>query len=256
MTASVRPLTKHNLDGTPYQRPQEIEQEIGAALGLTPAELAARAHGEGGPPLRDETLVYCLREAHRSGQRWLVEDLWRELVRRCRTGALAALTDDLGADDGLDAFDDIVSDLARRIVEGGDRADFCEVRFAQFLKRRRIDALKRHIAEQQHRAGVRLGEPEWDTDGRGTYIDPADHPTIAPEDWLAAEQALGEMNGVLGDERIRTAYLLKERYGWPVEDSSGGPSISAKFGVTSRTVRTWMRRAEEFLAEWRKRNLK
>ena len=53
-------------------------------------------------------------------------------------------------------------------------------------------------------------------------------------------------------EPYRTAYLLRNYAGWPIEDQDPNvPTISRKFGVDPRTIRNWLKAVEDELQSWR-----
>jgi len=47
-------------------------------------------------------------------------------------------------------------------------------------------------------------------------------------------------------------FVLRHYEGWPIEDKDPSvPTISRHFQRTPRTIRNWMREAENVLAAWR-----
>jgi len=54
------------------------------------------------------------------------------------------------------------------------------------------------------------------------------------------------------DEPFRSAFLLRHYFDWPVEDQDPAVrTISRHFGKDPRTIRNWLKKAEESLQTWR-----
>jgi hypothetical protein len=82
----VRPLTRRNKQGEVYQRTEAVEERIRSALSLKPAVMieAARIRNYKAPNyLREECLVYLIREYKSRGERRIMEELSEILLRRC-----------------------------------------------------------------------------------------------------------------------------------------------------------------------------
>ncbi len=252
----VRSLTRPNREGVTYRRLPEVERQIGEALALSAAALSDRAGiADYAAPdyLKDECLVYLVREFHREGRDRLVDALAEALVPRCRKATrrwLRSLTED----EQEDAFADIVVGVFGQILDlDSDVGDFLQVRFALALKARAIRAFKGRIDERKRADDTvslaSLTETEVD-DEDGRRARPAtepQEPTPSAEDLVLYREGLDQLRG-----KQQAAFVLRYYHGWPTDPpADGGPSLTAHFGTTSRTIRYWLAQAERTLREWR-----
>ncbi len=252
----VRTLTRRNRDGLIYRREAAVEQQIDAALSLTPDAIVQRSRRCGDAPdhLQEECLVYLLREFAGRGDAATVSALSEALLQRCMrfiSGKLLAL----GRQAHDEACDDVVVRLFELILDlESDRGDFLQVRFWVVLEKLAVAAFGRQVNELARSARqVPLSALPGASDG-----DDEETHVAAPTDALAApapppEQALLYREALATlEEPYRTAFVLRHYAGWPIEDGDPGvPTISRYFDKTPRTIRNWMATAEQVLAAWR-----
>jgi DNA-directed RNA polymerase specialized sigma24 family protein len=246
---NLRPLTHLGADGRVYQRRPEVEQQIREAIELSHTELQQRieitdrvATGY----LKDECLVYLLREALRSGAGGDVELLRDAIVRRCLpivrrwVGTLA---------EADDAVQDGIEQVFTRIGDRhSDRGDYYEVSFGQAVHTAAIDTYRRHFRREQAAAGgIALDGLEERLAGPAT--DTPEASVLRKERLMEAGEALSTLR-----EPLREAVVLRHYFGWPLEDSDPRrPCLCRHFNVTARTLNNWFRDAERTLALWRER---
>nr|MBA4115594.1 hypothetical protein [Rubrobacter sp.] len=150
----VRPLTRRNRQDVVYQRMETVEERIRSALCLKPSAMIkeARVRDYTAPNyLREECLVYLIREYKIRGERRIVEDLTEILLRRCSRSINDGLRN-LSSEGGDQsqtvehAFRDVVEELFDRILDlESDRGDFLQVRFWPVVEKLRIGAFNSYL---------------------------------------------------------------------------------------------------------------
>ena len=239
---TLRPLTACDALGRPYERPPAIQDEIETVLGLESGALVDSADN-----LRDETLVYLIRERRRAQDWAIAERLVRVLIERCRRVLLGTLHS-LPQDVRDEAIRTVLQQLFARITDlDDDRGDFYQIRFALGIKRLGTSAFRQcvltlardRLTEQQN------AEP---SDSRDASFNPHQWPDDAV-DLRDARKGLEAIK----DNRHREAFFLHKVRDMPIEsDDPELATISRHFGVSPRTVNNWLKQAEADLARWRK----
>jgi DNA-directed RNA polymerase specialized sigma24 family protein len=246
----VRPLTRCGVNGTPYTRTPEVERQIASALAMDADQLIVRAQisSQTAPNyLREECLVYLIREYHRCGHRATVAALFEILLQRCER----LLRRRLGSLDQTfsDAYQECLVELvSQTLILTSDRGDFLQVRFWTALNRLAISTFNRYREQQSCGAStLAIGaEPHDDQDAATGTVDLRD-PALSIEDLAACRDALGAI-----PEPYRTAFVLCHYHRWPIKDATpGAPSISRYFNKTPRTINNYLHRAEQALRDWR-----
>ena len=252
----IKPLTRHRKRGGVLTREPEVERQIRSALALSPEQLLVRLRKddrEDPEYLRDETLVYLIREYFQTGANELVTPLSQKLLDRCAgqiNRRLHGLRDD--QDRWENARTDVVNELVTRLLDlDSDRADFFQVRFGRALRMLTIRVFHRYRLEKDLlNRSVRLsylGEDEDAGEERSKQEEPQD-PGLPPDLKAVASDGLA----AILDPRCREAFILRYYAGWPTSSKDPAvPTISEKLGVSDRTVRNWLRRAEADLRRWR-----
>ncbi|WP_309689560.1 sigma-70 family RNA polymerase sigma factor [Armatimonas sp.] len=245
-----RPLTRTRKDdGSLYHRERHAEEEIHRLCGLgqrTRKEVLLARHQAGAPDrLREETLVYALRECTTRGDdetAWQLAELLTERVSGHIARQLAKWR--LPEADADDVTRDLFALLFDALFSREPSGEFWEVRFWVCLDRR----LWNLVEKRQASLDVQLSEStESETleGGESSLMRLAErHP--GPE----ALAEYGEALTVLA-EHERLAVYLKYIEGLPEEsDDPERQSVAKILGVTGRTVRNYLRRAEQKLREW------
>lgn len=260
--ALAKPLTHSNKAGAPYVRPPDVEAQLNELLSESPAEQLARAKctDKGSPRfLKDECMVYLIREAWLADDSVLCSELSQQLIRRC-TRPIRRTLQLLGVapDDLQDVFGDVIAKMMTAILDDEGKGDFYQVRFRQALRFRMIEVHARY--ERQHErlltenrlCASRDGEDDDDEDG--SFEDRVRQPGDVAEDAVQLLE-IREAVASIRDPRHRRAFVLHHRDDWPIETQDPlNPSVSGHFKVTPRTVSNWLRTAERDLAEWRAAN--
>lgn len=269
----VRPLTHRNKQGEVYQRTEAVEERIRSALCLKPAAMIEKAQirdYKAPNYLREECLVYLIREYKSRGERRVVEELSAILLQRC-SKYINEGVQNLHSEDGdhsarvEHAFRDVVKELFDQILDlESDRGDFLQVRFWTVVEKLRIRAFNRYLEDLNRAkdvvtwdsvAGYEQGSGEGEE--RRSRRRRASDSEPPQEDGLSAEQKAAYLDASREaldhvEEPYRTAFVLRHYYDWPIEtEDSRLPSISRYFGKTPRTIREWLKRAKETIERWK-----
>lgn len=238
-TPTVQPLTGRNAEGHPYERLPTVQREIEAMLGLESEVLFAAADN-----LRDETLVYLIRERRRARDWSVASTLSEMLVDRCRLVLLSTLGK-LPQDIRDEAIRTVVEQLFTRIVALDDaRGDFCQVRFGLALKRLGTSEFKKCVLRIARQRVLDADGP----DSRNAPFDPYQWPEHAV-DFTDALNGLKQIK----DERHRMAFVLHTMHEMPIEsEDPKAATISRHFEKSPRTINNWLTQAEADLARWRR----
>lgn len=256
----ARPLTRSTKAGRPYARPPEVESQLEELLGASADEQLGRATtaDKGSPQfVRDECLVYLIREA------WLANDsarystLTAQLLRRCTRSIqrnLRALG--VAADDEKDLYGDVVTAMMTAILDEDGAGEFYEVRFRLALRRLTIKVHGKYATRQERaQREDSLNAPSGgDDEGEEEGVALEEHVggTENVADDVGQRLVIREALAAIRDPRHRQAFVLHFYDDWPIETKDPlDPSISRRFGVTPRTVSNWLRTAEHDLAAWR-----
>ena len=256
--STVEPLTHRNLDGAVYRRDPAVEQQLAEATRLPPSQWRARADiadKTAAGYLQEEALVYLLRIAHRQSEAAVASDLSEALLRRCGRFIYGHLTK-LGNETADEGYSEVVAQLFERILDlDSDRGDFYQVRFWPALEKLAIRAFQRLLKERKR------GQQTISISDVAGYDDDADEDrrvVQAPELATPSDESFVITNDLVRDaltrvgEPYRTAFLLRHYAGWPTEDQDPAvQTISKYFKKDPRTIRNWLKRAEEALQQWR-----
>lgn len=258
------PLTRGGSAGR-YRRSAEVEAQLQDALTLSASALRERA-GVTDPHdpafLREESLVYLIRNAHRRGDELLVSALAERLLRRCARWIETRLQS-LAPDAAEEGYAAVVAALFTPILDlESDRGDFLQVRFWVVLDRlvitahraqvRRLTRAKREVPLARLSGDDGPGDADGDEPRRGERVSD-DHWAATPaldERWVDHPVILDALAGLT--PRAQEAFILKHAAGWPVESNDPAVmTISRALRVTGRTVRNDLAAAEAHVMAWR-----
>lgn len=244
----IEPLTARDVHGCLYLRCSAVEDQIREALSLPrPALLAwiGGARSPGGKALREEALVYLLRQSRRAGDNFLTEALAKALLGRCAVYIQNKMVS-LGSDQE-DGYRQVVTDLFERIFLEQAKDDYMQVRFWGYLKCLVVTRYRRCREERDRsRRNTSL-------DARsGTEAEPEDGAGTPEEDFIDRETLEVFREGLLRlpDALQEVVILLLEEY--PIE--SKDPSVltvSTMVRVTPRTIRNWLKEIRKILGPYR-----
>lgn len=254
----IRPLTHRNKDGEVYERTDEVNGQIRAALALEPELMLERARirsYEASDYLREECLIYLIREYLRRGVVSIAKRLSEILYRRCAKSVNERLRS-LGPQYIDDAFNEVMKEMFERINDlENDRGDYFQVRFWVALKGLAIKTFGRYVKrierEKREQTWAQIGTVPGNEDGENEAPDPlanAEEPIVSVGDLPVLKEGLYAIK----DFRHRIAFVLRYFGGIQTESKNPDePTISKFFETTPRTVRNWLKQAEKDLEEWR-----
>lgn len=237
-------------DGSVYLREKRVEEEILHLCGLSSRARKERLQKDapaGAPErLREETLVYLLREYAERGDSELAWQLAERLTQRVSGHIARQLAKwRLPAEDADDVTRDLFALLFDALFSREASAEFWEVRFWVCLDRR----LWNLVEKRQAVLDAQLTESDEESFGEGegeARLTRLADTAPGPETLLQYGDALTVLA-----ERERLAVYLKYIEGLPEESEDPQRRTIAKIlGVTGRSVRNYLRRAEQKLREW------
>ena len=247
---AYRPLTRTRKENnSPYKRERQAEEEIQR---LCKMRLRARretllAREPAGSParLREETLVYALRECAKRGDEetaWGIAELLTERVSGHIARQLAKWR--LPQEDADDVTRDLFALLFDALFSQEATGEFWEVRFWVCLDRRLWNLVEKRQASLDAQLSE-SSEQEASENGESSML--------RIRDSGPGPEALAEYGEALTTlaEHERLAVYLKYIEGLPEEsDDPKRQTVAKIMGVTGRTVRNYLRRAEQKLREW------
>ncbi|MBC8102435.1 MAG: sigma-70 family RNA polymerase sigma factor [Cytophagales bacterium] len=252
----IRPLARTRKDnGAAYVREADVALQI-QELSLA-AERNRRARltqtGDRGSPdrLREETLVYFLREYDRRGDEetaWRIAELLIDRVSGHVARKLARWR--LTPDEADDCARDLFAALCEALFSREAAAEFWEVRFWVCLDRRLWNLIEKRqaVRDNEQRPGDAFLE---DAGGESVSEEASVLGRLAdsgpsPETLAEHQEALALLT-----ENERLAVFLCHVEGMPEESDDPERLTAAKIlGVTGRSVRNYLRRAEAKLRDW------
>ena len=235
-----------------YKRLAATEKQIAGAIALDGAGLIARAQ------CRDETasvylspeaLVYFIRRTDSNRDVRVRDALFRELVERCTPffrGQFRGMNKTVLEDLQQDTLNKVVED----ILAVDDRADFMEVRFWSYLKRKTIDAYRSSSLHAEEVESLDTGySGAGESEGR-TKLESLQDERLSPE-----QLAMVSVGWAKLPLKLRRVFVLRHVVGMaigdddPDDDPPGDKlTLAQHFGCTGRTIRSWLKKADDLLA--------
>ena len=227
-----------------YRRKAEVEAEIRA---LPPAHDPALP-GALEAATAYETLTHGIRRLQAAGRTQAAEQVANRLIER-----IAPLVARIAAGQAVlpDEREDLqqmaLTQMWQEVYNPAPQHEFWEVHFAHMLRVTCADAAERLRRQRAHERPFHRGTTDdgdaWNEED--TIADPR-----AFEPALLAPEALAQLDG-----NVRRALYLKTLGFKERSKDSGEPTISSLLGVSDRTVRNYLRAAEETLRPWLQRGL-
>ena len=157
----ARPLTKCDLDGALYTRPQVVEDEIDGVLGQDSTTLRRRlavAERRSTGYLSSECLVHLIREARRRGDQARISAVVAVLLSRLEANLLVKIPDGL-LPNAADLREEVLCQFSELFATDGSEEnpndlDYFECRFNRAFRTFRIDLVRSEVARLKHVAPV------------------------------------------------------------------------------------------------------
>ena len=244
VSIEVKPLTKiHGESGEVYTRPPDVTAQIREVLMLGNAEIIERTSiaGRTDPRyLKDETIVYLIRNSDRDEHGALIESLFGELSKRVACLAFSRKYVDSKGEDAEDLLGEANLFLIEKLFDESDKADFAEVRFGAFVSS--FLSGKREKLRQIYN-DEKVNSSLDETSASGQSFDPASTGKTIEE--ILADRAVLEK---LPEKTYIAASLIAE--GFKVESKDPAEiTVSKIMNISSRTIRNWMVRAKDIMQE-------
>jgi RNA polymerase sigma factor (sigma-70 family) len=254
-TWPLRPLTRRKKeDNSLYQREKKVEAEIVDLLALPLRMRRMRVFAGGAERLQEETLVWALRACWQSDSDEDKETAWE--IAACLVERISGHINRklarwrLSASDAEDCTRDLFAELFEVLFDTTEKAEFWEVRFWVCLDRRLWNLIEKRQAiadREESEADETLGE----TEGLEARLLRIADTNLGPEAQAEYKAALTVLN-----DTERQAVYLKYIEGLPEESEDPTRLTVAKIlGVTGRSVRNYLRRAEKKLMEWEQQKI-
>lgn len=252
----VRPLTRVRKDnGAAYMREKGVDDQIRElfALGEKSRRQKLVQAGERGSAerLQEETLVYFLREYDQCGQTEIAWRIAEGLTARVSGHVARKLARwRLTPEESDDCARDLFTALWEALFSHEAPAEFWEVRFWVCLDRRLWNLVEKRQAVRDNE--LRPGDASFeDAEGDSAADEVSAFGRLV--DSGASPETLAEHKEALAllTENERLAVYLCRVEGLPEESEDPCRLTAAKIlGVTGRSVRNYLRRAEAKLHEW------
>jgi len=242
----IKPLTRRD-----YKRLVRTESQISRALALGTDGLLARAKQRdeaASDYLSEEALVYFIRRTDRDRDQSARDTLFRELFARCSPFFRGQFR---GFDKATreDVQQEVLMKVVEDILAEDDRADFMEVRFWSYLKRRTISAYRSAFADTDKVESLDTGYlGQGESEGR-TKLESLKDKELSPEELAMLSDGLSKL-----PPRLREVFVLRHKVGMPIgsdnleDDPPDKLTLAQHFGCSGRTIRNWLRQADELLA--------
>ena len=211
-------------------RPPKVEAELTRLYSLTDEQRLDifRTSAQTGSGCSCEALVHFCSRARAADDERLVA-LTFEALAKTATPMLSSLAWSRIPADREDHAQDILKYTFKAIQAG--RADFLECRFAAFAKRRTIDLFRKE--NRQFESQLVRDEPVENHDPLEAVPDRR----LDPEDETMLREALGKL-----PRRLRQPFI---QHLWGRTNAE----IARLYGVTARTVYTWLKEASRILKD-------
>jgi DNA-directed RNA polymerase specialized sigma24 family protein len=237
--SQIKPLSHPDGDGEEFKRSPQVEAQILEALSLSPAYLQERVaigdfqqYGY----LKEECVVYLIRELRSSGEFSLADELIRHLALRIAKRVHRQISKSLNESFVVECFNDVISEVTCRILNlKSDADDYAQVRFGRWLKLLTFKLMRPYF-EAQKRARISDSDSELREDQKTRKKEPADTRTLSPEKTLLNKEALNLLVGI--DPMKRTAYILRHAENWEIV------AISKFLGRSTKTISKWLKEVQ------------
>ena len=273
----IEPLWKRRSDGTLYRRRDAVETELQELEKLELAQIVALAREpttSGKDSISSEALMHVLRREVRSTRidaatAGPIDALTSILTQRCAT-ILERRLRRYNEIDRLAIVADVTDNVVDAIIADSDVDDYAEVNFNDWLMHRRLDAIRKHgrTAERMERLGE-AAEKLSDDDAHAVLADEDQQDDHTPEAVFALNEAREKAtlppcmaSADLSPEKqyriaeiikkadlprhILDAFLAHHYLEMPIESRDSEQHTLVKhFGKSEKTIRLWIKRAEE-----------
>ncbi|MCY7347386.1 MAG: hypothetical protein LH614_14350 [Pyrinomonadaceae bacterium] len=251
-STGIKPLTKRTMRGELYLRRADAELQIEKVLMLEKPQILEMLGGserrDEADCLLDETLVYLFREARRAGDDELFNQLYTKLNRRTWKLFLKFRSTFHSQADFEDFGQKTETAILRKLLNtDSDRADFAQVQFGSFIISEAKSVWKQNLATIKRDQGFLDTPREDDDDETGANeLENLAVGDLSDERKMIIREGLSKLSP---DQQTVAAMLLD---GFQIESKDKNElTISRLLGVSSRTIRNWIKEMRSALADYK-----
>lgn len=248
-STEVKPLTKRTQQGDLYVRRADAQLQIAKILTLEEPQVLAMLenskHRDEKDYLLDETIVYLLREARAAEDANFLEILYANLNRRIWI-LLSKYRNSFNDQADFEDFgQNVETTILKKLLDiDSDSADFAQIQFGSFVISQAKGTRKQNIAminrEQKLFETARDGEEE---DNRLENISFTNE--LSAESHMIFAEGLRKLTPA---QQLVGAMLLD---GFQIESNDENElTISRHLGVSSRTIRNWVKEMRRTLTHY------
>jgi DNA-directed RNA polymerase specialized sigma24 family protein len=243
-SAEIKSLTKRTGEGELYVRRPDAQLQIEKIVALDRSQILAMLGGNHkrgeSEYLLDETIVYLLREARINNDNAFVEELYKELniriwklLKKFHTGNEADF-EDLGQKVGMSILEKIFDTES-------NSADFAQVQFGSFVISEAKAVWKGNLVRLKREQQIFETERDDEKDEKRLENIPGAG-ELSPESRLIIIEGINK----LAPHHQTVAAMLAG--GFQIESNDENEiTISSHLGVSSRTVRNWIKEMRKVL---------
>lgn len=250
-STNIRPLTKRTMQGEIYLRRAETQLQIEKVLLFDAPQIlemlsGSERRGEA-DYLLDETLVYLFREARRSGDENLFNQLYAELNRRIWKLFLKFRSRFHDQSDFEDFGQKTETAILRKLLDAdSDRADFAQVQFGSFVISEAKSSWKQNLS-MINKDKEFLDAPREDADETdANELENLADGDLSDEEKMIIREGLSKLSP---DQQMVAVMLLD---GFQIESVDENElTISKHLGVSSRTIRNRIKEMRSALADYK-----
>lgn len=236
-----------------YKREPRVEKQLAKLASMSAAQrkvvLGLKDPSLAGESLYEETLVVSARELVRAEK---LDEAWN-IVEALSRRAAAKIASTirlwrLRGDDADEFASEALTSMYDSVLSVRPADQFWEIRFWICLDRKLITMMKKRRRQLDAQSGLsatdEANEPQlWAHETAASAISWGGDPV--------KKVVIDEALAILPDKQ-RTAFLLHYFAGMPEESTDPGvASVARSMNVTGRSVRNYLKRAEELLKSWR-----
>lgn len=243
----IAPLANSN-----YKRSPEVLGQINKSSSLESADLLsyARLSDRSDPNfLKEEALIYFILRARDNNDRFLLRGLLEIFQKRC----IANLNRKLSVDDS-ESKKELIEEIMHKVIAdmfgSSDKNSFMQAYFWKYLKNRRIDVYRRYRRKSIRAISLDAPASMSQEDAR-THLDNLVGEEISPIQYCLNSERLEEIIAFL-PSKFHELFVLCFYYEIPIESNKKENfTLSRYFNVTSRTIRSRIKKIKQYLAEYK-----
>lgn len=250
-STDIKPLTKRTRQGELYVRRAETQLQIEKITTLEKPQILEMLDGgkrrDEADYLLDETLVYLFRESRRSGNDELFNQIYLELNRRIWKLFLK-FRSNFKEQAGFEDFGQkIEMAIVRKLIDtNSDKADFAQVQFGSFVISEAKSVWKQNLAAIKRDQEFLEMPRENDDETGANELEKLALGDISSEQQMIIREGLRKLST---NHQTVAAMMLD---GFQIESKDENElTISKHLGVSSRTIRNWIKEMRLTLADYK-----